>query len=72
MTAIDPRVSPCRAHPCSAEHADVVLEFRATAELWQQQADEQTKGYAEELERYRQEHPPPLFRDWLIHNRRTA
>lgn len=70
MTAILPGLSPCRSHPCSAEHAEIVAGFREHAALWEQEAERETGGYAGDLAVYVQSKPRPLFRDWLIHTRR--
>jgi hypothetical protein len=72
MTTIPPALSPCRPHPCSREHADLVLTFRSLAEDWQAAAEQATGGYPTELARYRESHPAPKFRDFLTHIRRTA
>lgn len=72
MTTILSGVSPCRRHPCSLEHADVVTGFREHAALWEAEAERVTGGYAADLEAYEQSHPRPLFRDWLINSRRSA
>ena len=72
MTAIPPAASPCRRHPCSREHADLVLTFRSVAETWRVAAEQATGGYRTELARYRETHPAPTFRDFLTHTRRTA
>lgn len=68
MTAVHPALSPCRKHPCSVEHADVVTGYREELDRWEQAAGMATGGYAADLEAYAQSHPRPLFRDWLIHN----
>lgn len=72
MTTIPPALSPCRRHPCSREHADLVLTFRSLAEDWRVVAEQATGGYPTELARYRESHPAPKFRDFLTHTRRTA
>lgn len=72
MTAIPPAVSPCRPHPCSREHADLVLTFRSLAESWRDAAEQATGGYPTDLARYRESHPAPKFQDFLTHARRTA
>lgn len=66
MTAIHPGASPCRAHPCSVEHADVVLSFRDVARTWAETAERVTGGYEADLAAYRESAPPPSFRDHLI------
>lgn len=72
MTAILPGLSPCRPHPCSAEHADRVQGFRELASLWEQRAEVETGGYSGDLVAYVQSNPRPLLRDWLIHTRRPS
>lgn len=69
MTAIMPGLSPCRRHPCSAEHAERVTGYRELAATWEQQAEQETGGYPGDLVTYVQSNPRPLFRDWLIHTR---
>lgn len=70
MTAIIPGLSPCRSHPCSAEHAERVAGFREWAATWEAQAERETGGYSGDLKVYVQSNPRPQFRDWLIHTRR--
>jgi hypothetical protein len=72
VTAILPALSPCRRHPCSLEHADVVTGFREHAARWEEEAERVTGGYGSDLETYAQSHPRPLFRDWLIHSKRAS
>jgi hypothetical protein len=72
VTAILPDLSPCRRHPCSLEHADVVTGFREHAARWEAEAERETGGYETDLVRYALDHPRPLFRDWLIHQRRAS
>lgn len=72
MTAIPAGVSPCRPHPCSREHADLVLTFRSLAESWNLAAEQATGGYPTELARYRESHPAPRFQDFLTYTRRSA
>ncbi|HEY0690661.1 MAG TPA: hypothetical protein VGD71_16675 [Kribbella sp.] len=72
MTTIPPALSPCRRHPCSREHAELVLTFRSLAESWLEAAEQATGGYPTELARYRESHPAPKFRDFLAHVRRSA
>lgn len=72
MTAIRSALSPCRRHPCSVEHAERVRGFRELTSLWEEQAERDTGGYAEDLRLYLQSNPRPQFKDWLIHTRRAA
>lgn len=69
MTAIHPGASPCRTHPCSVEHADLVVSFRDIAAGWAEAAELATGGYSADLATYRESHPAPSFREHLI---RTA
>lgn len=69
MTEIPRGLSPCRPHPCSREHADLVWTFRSLAESWREAAEQATNGYPTELARYRESHPAPKFRDFLTHYR---
>lgn len=66
MTTLEPSRSPCRSHPCSVEHADVVRGFRESARLWLEQAEATTGGYSTEMARYAEEQPRPTFREYLI------
>lgn len=72
MTFILPNRSPCRRHPCSAEHAERVRGFRELASLWEEQAERETGGYPADLALYLESNPRPQFKDWLIHTRRAA
>ncbi len=63
---LDSSASPCRPHPCSVEHADLVYTYRGMAEDWQRAAESATGGYATEMLEYRSRHPPPTLRDFLI------
>jgi hypothetical protein len=69
MSTIPPAASPCRTHPCSREHADLVRTYRELAETWRIAAEQATGGYPTELARYRESHPAPKFRDFLTHSR---
>jgi hypothetical protein len=69
MSTIPPALSPCRQHPCSREHADLVLTYRSLAESWRLAAEQATGGYPADLAHYRESHPEPKFRDFLIHSR---
>lgn len=71
MTTLEPTRSPCRKHPCSVEHADVVWGFREVARLWEEQAEAITGGYESEMDRYAEDHPRPTFRDYLIKRKRA-
>jgi hypothetical protein len=62
--------SPCREHPCSAEHADLVFTFRSLVDLWNLRAEEATGGYETEMAAYRQDNPPPSFKEFLQKHRR--
>lgn len=64
--------SPCRPHPCSVEHADVVYTYRSMRATWEAEAEAACLGYAAELEEYREKHPPPTLRDVLRHNRKRT
>jgi hypothetical protein len=72
MTAILPSLSPCRRHPCSVEHAEMVNTFRSIAEDWLREAERVTRGYPSELAHYRESHPPPSLKAFLIACRRPA
>lgn len=65
MTSIDPIRSPCRPHPCSVEHADVVMSYRELVRLWSEHAEIATGGYDTELSRHAENHPRPSFKDYL-------
>lgn len=70
MTTLESSRSPCRSHPCSVEHADVVRGFQESAWLWLEQAEAATGGYSTEMARYAEEQPRPTFREYLIRRRR--
>lgn len=72
MTAIRSALSPCRKHPCSVEHAEVVRGFRELAASWEERAEREAGDYSADLALYAQSNPRPLFRNWLIHTRRPA
>ncbi|MGB3443526.1 MAG: hypothetical protein WBA97_32730 [Actinophytocola sp.] len=72
MTTIPRALSPCRPHPCSREHAELVHTYRSLTESWREAAEQATGGYPTELALYRESHPAPKFRDFLTHSRRTA
>lgn len=65
MTAIAPSLSPCRRHPCSREHADLVATFRSLAEDWLREAERVTGGYEADLKLYVQSHPRPNLKNFL-------
>ena len=65
MTALEPIRSPCRSHPCSVEHADVVWSYRDLVRSWEERADEVSNGHATELEHFEADHPRPSFKDYL-------
>lgn len=66
--------SPCRTHPCSPEHAALVLAFREAAQLWEETAEQATGGYVADMVHYVQSSPRPRFMDFLIsyHRERRA
>lgn len=72
MTALAPSLSPCRRHPCSVEHAELVQSFRSVVECWRAEAERVTGGYEAELALYRQSHPAPAFKSFLIASRRPV
>lgn len=70
MTVIPPSLSPCRRHPCSVEHAEMVRTFRGLAEQWRHTAERVTGGYESDLRHYRESHPPPRLKAFLIASKR--
>lgn len=54
----------------SAWHRDLMDGYYAAREAWERQAEAVTHGYETEMREYRQENPPPTFREWLVGNRR--
>ncbi len=72
MTSLDPGRSPCRSHPCSVEHADVVRSYWEARRLWDEQAERATGGYGAELALYREDHPRPTLKNYLITRRKAA
>ncbi|HEV2779092.1 MAG TPA: hypothetical protein VGX25_06775 [Actinophytocola sp.] len=70
MTKIDPRCSPCRRHPCSVEHADLVRTFRSLAEDWRRAAERATGGYEREMRLFVESHPRPTLKPFLVASRR--
>lgn len=67
------RTSPCRRHPCSWHHANLVESYRAAAEAQLDRAEAATLGYATELEAYWRDVEPRLtFRHWLLNYREDA
>lgn len=72
MTAIPSSLSPCRRHPCSVEHAEMVRMFRGLAEDWRRRAEAVTQGYPAELAHYRESHPAPSFKAFLVASRRES
>lgn len=72
MTAIALALSPCRRHPCSREHADLVRSFREVAETWERHAERVTGGYAAELAHYVESNPRPTLKRFLVASRRPA
>jgi hypothetical protein len=69
MSPIPTALSPCRPHPCSRGHADLVRTYRELAESWRLAAEQATGGYPTDLALYRESHPAPKFRDFLTHYR---
>ena len=69
---LPPEQSPCRPHPCSVEHADLVYTIRMMREDWEREAERATLGYTTEFEEYVRDHPRPNLRDVLQHNRRRT
>jgi len=69
MTALAANRSPCRTHPCSVEHADVVQSYREAVRLWDEQAEQATGGYDAEMELYREDHPRPTLKNYLMARR---
>lgn len=61
--------SPCRRHPCSWHHANLVESYRAAAEAQQQQAEAASGGYTTELADYWETHRRLTFREWLMNYR---
>lgn len=70
MTSIATQLSPCRMHPCSVEHADLVRSFREVAAIWARNAERATGGYPAEMALYVQTHPRPTLRQFLVASRR--
>ena len=66
MTTIEPSRSPCRLHPCSVEHADVVRSYREMVERWERHIEEVTGDYAAELTHHLEDHARPSFKDYLL------
>ncbi len=69
MTALAADRSPCRAHPCSVEHADVVRSYREAVRLWDERAEQATGGYEAEMALYREDHPRPTLKSYLVARR---
>jgi hypothetical protein len=59
--------SGCKA---SCLHRQLVEEFRLERHAWELQLEEAANGHATEAAEFRAEHPPPMFKDRLIANRR--
>lgn len=70
MTAIPAASSPCRRHPCSREHADLVAMFRSLAQDWAATAERVTGGYEREMALYLEGHPRPTLKAFLVACRR--
>jgi hypothetical protein len=70
MTTIPEDRSPCRRHPCSVEHADVVRSFWDIQRQWRADAEAATGAYETEMASYSQNNPQPTFRDYLIRRKR--
>lgn len=61
------RGSPCRRHPCSWWHANLVDSYRAAVADQQARAEAATHGYATELDHYWTHTEQRLtFRQWLL------
>jgi hypothetical protein len=71
MTTISPNRSPCRRHPCSVEHADLVDTYRLMMEMWNRDAERVTGGYAAEMALYLESHPRPTLKRFLVASRRS-
>jgi hypothetical protein len=69
---IDQSSSPCRPHPCSREHADVVHTFRDLAREWEDRLEREARGYATEMAEFERDNPRPRFRNYLIMTRRPV
>lgn len=72
MTATCTLKEPTR-HPCSWQHLTCVLNYRSWRLDWEMQFD-QVAIYgpdSPEAQEFRDRHPAPTFRDWLIGGRAT-
>lgn len=64
------RGSPCRKHPCSWWHAELVDGYRSAVRAQEQRAEAATAGYRTELSDYYATVEPRLtFRYWLANHR---
>jgi hypothetical protein len=70
VTNLEPNRSPCRRHPCSVEHADLVHTYRLMVEMWNRDAERVTGGYAAEMALYLESHPRPTLKRFLVASRR--
>ena len=57
--------SPRHRLHCSPAHRQLVADYRAARQAWQDAAEAATYGYATELADYAADHPPPTFKQWL-------
>lgn len=57
--------SPCRRHPCSWWHAELVTSYRSARAAWEEQEEAVSAGYATERAEFRASSPPPTFGQWL-------
>lgn len=66
--------SPCRPHPCSPEHAALVLAYRELVSLWYREAERVTGGYVADMALHVQSSPCPKFMEFLTryHSERRA
>jgi len=65
--------SPCRRHPCSWWHAELVSSYRAARAAQDARAEAWSAGYATELAAfYREVEAPLTFRDWLVWSRGSS
>jgi hypothetical protein len=62
---LPPEFSPCRTHPCSVEHADVVRDFWDAQRSWHERAEAETNGYEAEMKRFVEDNPQPTFKEFL-------
>jgi hypothetical protein len=72
VTNLEPNRSPCRRHPCSVEHADLVHTYRLMVEMWNRDAERVTGGYAAEMALYLESHPRPTLKRFLADSRKPS